>query len=332
MVWVMKKFNLIFLFLFLTNSEAFSETVSQRLDKIEKRLGKIEQNLDSSKFLQGLMGVETELNSNLAPAITKLGFKINGLFCSDGNLFEKINVGYLITNNYEQEVKLIDAFFVAKDLFGDEVFKAKIARGVYLKPGKSKNIEGDVTEGLLGESCSKIKQSRLPDLTVELHVSKIAFGDNSILEFNKNANLEKLNQSTLENKDLFNPDNIVNLLKISKGNMKEINTINNSSSLSAVDINVIKTQIYGCWSIPLGLPLNEDLVVKVKVKLRKDGSVEKTQLLNQDEFDGKGYYDIVADSALRAIKLCEPFKLPDTSYDIWKEIVLNFEPKAALGG
>ena len=227
---------------------------------------------------------------------------------------------------------LIDAFFVAKDLFGDEVFKAKIVRGAYLKPGQSKNLEGNVTEGLLGESCSKIKQSRLPDLKVELHVSKIAFGDNSILEFNKNANSEKLNQSTLENKDLFNPENIVNLLEKSKGTMKEINTSSNSSPLSAADIDVVKTQIYGCWSIPLGLPYNDDLVVKVKIKLRKDGSVEKTQVLNKHEFNGKAYYDVLADSALRAIKLCEPFKLPDSSYDTWKEIVLNFEPKAALGG
>ena len=127
----MKKFLSILVFSLLFNGNGNSETVSQRLDKIEKRLGKIEESLDGSKFLQELMGGEIEPNSISTPPVTKLRFKLNGLFCSDDSLFKSINIGYSITNNYDQEVKLIDAFFVAKDLFGDEVFKAKIVRGAY---------------------------------------------------------------------------------------------------------------------------------------------------------------------------------------------------------
>lgn len=330
----MKKILQSIIIIFLLSGSVNSETVNERLDNIEKRLSIIEENLDSSKLLQGLMGIKEDLDVNITAPTTKLEFKLNGLFCSEGSLFEKINVGYLITNNYEQEIKLVDAYFVAKDLFGDEVFKAKINRGLYLKPKQSKNLQGDVTEGLLGESCAKIKQSRLPDLTVELHVLKIAFGDNSILEFDTNPESQKLDKSKFEKIDLFDSSNIANLLEKSKENMKELDTNNSSLSLTDDEMVAIKTQIYGCWSIPLGLPYQEDLVVDLKIKFNKDGTVKKSEVLNKERLsqEGQGYYKVLADSTLRAIKLCEPFKLPENEYDRWKELIFKFDAKAALGG
>jgi len=317
----MKKFNLIFLFLFLINTVAYSETVGQRLDKIEKRLGKIEESLDGSKFLQELIGGETELNSNSTPPVTKLGFKLNGLFCSDGSLFEKINVGYLITNNYDQEVKLIDGFFVAKDLFGDEVFKAKIGRGVYLKPGKSKNIEGDVSEGLLGESCAKIKQSRLPDLTVELHVSKIAFGDNSVVVFN-----DENNKKSSSEKKLFEPKNIISLDSLSPEEEKVKLTIMD-------DIyEMSKQYIYGCWSVPLGLPKDEDLSFTIELELNPDGKIKKASYSNKDikrmSEPGQGFFKVLAESGMRAVRLCQPYKFPPDKYSYWKKLTYNFDASA----
>jgi hypothetical protein len=32
--------------------------------------------------------------------------------------------------------------------------------------------------------------------------------------------------------------------------------------------DALKAQIFGCWSIPLGLPYNEDLLVRIKLMLR----------------------------------------------------------------
>ena len=62
------------------------------------------------------------------------------------------------------------------------VFKGKIAKDVYLKAGESDTVKGSFDD-ILSDQCSKIKQVRLLDLKSDLNVSKIAFGDNSIVEF-----------------------------------------------------------------------------------------------------------------------------------------------------
>ena len=84
----------------------------------------------------------------------------------------------------------------------------------------------------------------------------------------------------------------------------------------------------------MGLPYSEDLVVNIKVDFRLDGSVEKTEILNKENInqENKAYFKVLADSALRAIKLCEPFRVPNNGYERWKEIVLNFDARALLGG
>ena len=70
----------------------------------------------------------------------------------------------------------------------------------------------------------------------------------------------------------------------------------------------LEAQISACWSIPLGLPLDEDLVVKIKLELNQDGSIKKLTILDSDRMNevGQGFYKVLAESALRAIRLCEP--------------------------
>jgi len=33
-----------------------------------------------------------------------------------------------------------------------------------------------------------------------------------------------------------------------------------------------------------------------------------------------------AESAVRAVRACQPFRLPPDKYHLWKEIVFNFDP------
>jgi hypothetical protein len=47
---------------------------------------------------------------------------------------------------------------------------------------------------------------------------------------------------------------------------------------------------------------------------------------------GQTYYKILAESALRAVKLCNPLKVPSTGYEKWKEMQLNFDAKEMLKG
>ena len=46
---------------------------------------------------------------------------------------------------------------------------------------------------------------------------------------------------------------------------------------------------------------------------------------------GQKFYKVLAESALRAVRLCQPLSTP-TGYDKWKELQLNFNPTEMLQG
>ena len=80
--------------------------------------------------------------------------------------------------------------------------------------------------------------------------------------------------------------------------------------------------------------MNEDLLARIKLKLNKDGSVAKTEILDHARMNkpGQGFYKVLAESALRAINLCQPLKVPSEGYDNWKELILNFDARELLEG
>ncbi len=151
--------------------------------------------------------------------------------------------------------------------------------------------------------------------------------------------------SEFEKKDLFDPSNIAALIDKSKieeiDNIKKNNDITQdqdrnieSNKLTLSEEDALKAQIFGCWSIPLGLPYNEDLLVRIKLKLEPDGSVAKTEILDHARMNkpGQGFYKVLAESALRAVKLCQPLRVPNTGYERWKELQLNFDAREMLEG
>ncbi len=151
--------------------------------------------------------------------------------------------------------------------------------------------------------------------------------------------------SEFEKDDLFDPNSIAALIDKSKEEVadtnKKLNKITQSqdasittSALSLSEEDALKAQIFGCWSIPLGLPYNENLIVRIKLKLKPDGSVIKSEILDHIRMNspGQGFYKVLAESALRAIKLCQPLRVPSTGYERWKDLQLNFDAGEMLGG
>ena len=118
--------------------------------------------------------------------------------------------------------------------------------------------------------------------------------------------------------------------KITQSNQK--NSFAKGLSLSEED--ALKAQIDSCWSVPVGLPYDQDLLVKIKLKLKKDGTITKSEILDHQRMNrpGQKFYKILAESALRAVRLCQPLKVPPTGYDKWKDIQLNFNPTEMLRG
>ena len=122
-----------------------------------------------------------------------------------------------------------------------------------------------------------------------------------------------------------------------KKNKKLTQSSVKTSFTNALTLNqedALKAQIFGCWSIPLGLPYNEDLLVRIKLMLEPDGSVSKTEILDHARMNkpGQSFYKVLAESALRAVKLCQPLRVPTTGYERWKELQLNFDARDMLEG
>jgi len=151
--------------------------------------------------------------------------------------------------------------------------------------------------------------------------------------------------SEFEKKSLFDPDSIAALIDKSKTESSETNEKLDKitqdqdksidlSGLSLSEEDALKAQIFGCWSIPLGLPYNENLLVRIKLQLKPDGSIIRSEILDHARMNkpGQGFYKVLAESALRAIKLCQPLRVPSSGYERWKELQLNFDAREMLEG
>ena len=107
-----------------------------------------------------------------------------------------------------------------------------------------------------------------------------------------------------------------------------------ATGLTLSQEDALRAQIFGCWSVPLGLPYDEDLLVRIKLQLKKDGTIMKSEILDHQRMNrpGQKFYKVLAESALRAVRLCQPLKVPPTGYDKWKNLQLNFNPTEMLKG
>jgi len=166
----------------------------------------------------------------------------------------------------------------------------------------------------------------------------------------KKQNPEKIDNevkqvSEFEKDEMFDPNTIAALIDKSKEDLAETTkktdkitqSQDSSMNLSGLTLNeedALKAQIFGCWSIPLGLPYNENLLVRIKLKLKPDGSVIKTEILDHARMNkpGQAFYKVLAESALRAIQLCQPLRVPTTGYERWKDLQLNFDAREMLEG
>ena len=107
-----------------------------------------------------------------------------------------------------------------------------------------------------------------------------------------------------------------------------------ATGLTLSQEDALRAQIFGCWSVPLGLPYDKDLLVRIKLQLKKDGTIIKSEILDHQRMNtpGQKFYKVLAESALRAVRLCQPLKVPPTGYDKWKNLQLNFNPAEMLEG
>jgi colicin import membrane protein len=102
--------------------------------------------------------------------------------------------------------------------------------------------------------------------------------------------------------------------------------------LSAREVDMLNgrvaEQLKACWRLPGAGGGIETTVVTVTWRLRQDGTLEGEPALEGAQ--SGTLYQQAADAAMRAVKNCSPFDLPQDKYQFWSKITFDFDPREMM--
>jgi colicin import membrane protein len=104
----------------------------------------------------------------------------------------------------------------------------------------------------------------------------------------------------------------------------------NAAHLTQTEIDALRAQIQACWNPPAGATEGRELVVQIRIMLRPDGSLSaEPMLLNRGS---NPFFQVAAESAMRAVRRCQPYHLPIAKYEVWKDVEVTFDPRDLYRG
>ena len=93
----------------------------------------------------------------------------------------------------------------------------------------------------------------------------------------------------------------------------------------------ISRQITPCWNIPVAAQGIGGLRAELNIVLGSDGSVQSVAPTDAARMSRDPVFRAFAESAVRAVRACSPLKLPPESYQLWRNIIFNFDPSRMTG-
>jgi hypothetical protein len=116
--------------------------------------------------------------------------------------------------------------------------------------------------------------------------------------------------------------------------MSELTASNDNAALGQQGTQGVKdflrAQIERHWEFDMRDLGAADLVISIHLELNADGSVGKADIVDDPRYSSNPHYRSVAISARNAVLLSSPLHLPPGTYDAFKDITLNFNPREAL--
>lgn len=139
----------------------------------------------------------------------------------------------------------------------------------------------------------------------------------------------------------FNPDQIAALLDRRQPNTERAAeqvsptaalgaSTGNAPRLTQSEIDALRAQIQACWNPPIGAENAQELIVRLRIQFRTDGTLAAEPLLLNN--GGSPYFRVAAESAMRAVRRCQPYTLPAAKYDVWRDVEVTFDPRDMFGG
>jgi outer membrane biosynthesis protein TonB len=104
-----------------------------------------------------------------------------------------------------------------------------------------------------------------------------------------------------------------------------------SAKLSQSELDALRARLMQLWNPPAGVQNPEELIVKIRVQLSRDGRLVGPPMVLTT---GRGVmFESARDSAIRALFRGQPFNmLSPSTYELWKEIEITFDPRDMFRG
>ena len=93
----------------------------------------------------------------------------------------------------------------------------------------------------------------------------------------------------------------------------------------------ISRQITPCWNIPVAAQGIGGLRVELNIVMGPDGGIQSVVPVDAARMGRDPVFRAFAESAVRAVRACSPLKLPPESYQVWRNIIFNFDPQRMTG-
>jgi len=143
-------------------------------------------------------------------------------------------------------------------------------------------------------------------------------------------------------RDEFNLDSVIALLdsrsQVTTPAQPAEQTQSGIGENSAMNMNLVdllRTQMYQCWSPPIGAPNPEELIVELNVYLSPNGGLGRAPQLTPASRAAAAvnpYMRAASEAALRAVNICAPYSnLPADQYGQWNEVSIIFDPTRMAG-
>ncbi len=93
----------------------------------------------------------------------------------------------------------------------------------------------------------------------------------------------------------------------------------------------ISRQITPCWNIPVAAQGIGGMRVELNIVMGPDGGIQTVVPVDAARMGQDPVFRAFAESAVRAVRACSPLKLPPESYQVWRNIIFNFDPQRLTG-
>lgn len=106
--------------------------------------------------------------------------------------------------------------------------------------------------------------------------------------------------------------------------------IGEGTALTVDETVALQQAMRECWDEPVAAPNPEELAVRVRIQLRKDGHVTNVDSLDRRiiELSNDPFLRAAENEALSAVQECAPYDfLPLKKYANWREIIYTFKPR-----